>query len=218
MRNFKHLVIAAAVLAGTALPALSQAEEGPWVVRLRALHIGPANKSDAVPALGLPADQIDVSSKWAPDIDFEYFFNRSWSGELLLTVPQKHDVSVKNVGSLGSFKHLPPTLTVKYNFIPDGTFRPYVGVGVNLTFISDVNLAVPSSVTEGAPLPLKLSSTSVGIASQAGFDVKIDQNWFASVDVKYVQIRSDVKLEDGTKVSAVQVDPWLIGIGVGYRF
>ncbi|HZX27348.1 MAG TPA: OmpW family outer membrane protein, partial [Telluria sp.] len=38
-----------------------------------------------------------------------------------------------------------------------------------------------------------------------------------NVDVKKVQIRSDVAIS-GAKVSAVQVDPWLFGVGVGYRF
>jgi len=32
-----------------------------------------------------------------------------------------------------------------------------------------------------------------------------------------VQIRSDVNTAAG-KISNVQVDPWLIGVGVGYRF
>jgi outer membrane protein len=212
-KNLAILAVAA-LTTGIALSAPAQADDGPWVVRLRALHIGPANKSDAVPALGLPSDQIDVNSKWAPDLDFEYFFTPNWSSELLLTVPQKQTVSVKGVGDIGTFKHLPPTLTVKYGFLPDGIVRPYVGAGINLTLIMDVNLAVPGET----PLPLKLQSSSFGGALQAGVDVKLDQHWFGSLDVKYVQIRSDVKLTDGTKVSSVKVDPWLIGIGAGYRF
>jgi len=35
--------------------------------------------------------------------------------------------------------------------------------------------------------------------------------------VKWVQIGVDVKA-GGQKVSAVKVDPWLFGAGVGYRF
>jgi outer membrane protein len=30
---------------------------------------------------------------------------------------------------IGTFKHLPPILTVKYNFNPGGKIRPYVGAG-----------------------------------------------------------------------------------------
>ncbi|WP_306597834.1 OmpW family outer membrane protein [Geothrix sp. 21YS21S-2] len=40
-----------------------------------------------------------------------------------------------------------------------------------------------------------------------------------NLDVKYAKLGSDVKLAaNGAKVSAVQLDPMLIGVGVGYRF
>lgn len=40
---------------------------------------------------------------------------------------------------------------------------------------------------------------------------------FLNFDVKKLQIRTDVKLA-GTTLSTVKVDPWLIGVGIGYRF
>jgi outer membrane protein len=199
-----------------AIPA--RAEEGSLLVRVRALHIAPANKSDAIPALGVPADQIEVSSKWIPDVDFEYFFSKNWSTELVLTYPQKHDVSLKGGTALGTFKHLPPTLTAKYNFNPEGTFRPYIGVGINLTLLMNVELAVPNGAGEGVDLPLSLKNHSVGAAVQAGADFKLADHWYANIDAKYVQIRSDVYAAGVGKVSAVKVDPVLLGAGIAYRF
>jgi outer membrane protein len=64
---------------------------------------------------------------------------------------------------------------------------------------------------------LDLDSSSVGLAAQAGVDFQIDKNWLINVDVKYVQIKSDVKA-GGVKVTTVKVDPMLYGVGVGYRF
>ena len=225
----------ATALAGFSLNVL--ADDGPFVIRVRALDIRTANQSDAIPALGVPADKIDVSSKWIPDIDLEYYFGPQWSTELVLTVPQQHEVSVEGVGSLGSFKQLPPTLTAKYHLNPGGAFSPYIGAGVNLTLIMDVNLAVPAAVlangglaavahqvvsptahAAAGDLPLKLDNHSLGGALQAGVDVQFADHWYGNLDVKYVQIRSDVKLADGTKVSAVKVDPLLVGVGVAYRF
>ena len=66
----------------------------------------------------------------------------------MLTYPQSQTVSVNGLGATGTFKHPPPTLTIDYNFLPDGVFRPHVGVGVNLTFISNVNLARATQVAE----------------------------------------------------------------------
>ena len=43
------------------------------------------------------------------------------------------------------------------------------------------------------------------------------QNVVVNVDVKKVQIRTDVK-SSGTKIGDFRVDPWLLGVGVGWRF
>ena len=182
------------------------------MVRVRAVNLDPANDSDAIPALGVPSDAIHVEDKVIPEIDFTYFLTRNIAAELVLTYPQKHDVTLAGT-KIGSFKHLPPTLTLQYHFQPDAQFRPYVGAGVNYTRLSSVNLAVPG-VGE-----LDLENDSIGGALQAGFDVKLNQNWFFNVDIKKVWISSDVTLKaTGAKVSAVNVDPVLIGIGLGYRF
>lgn len=224
------LLIAAALAAGA--PA-AQADEGPLVVRLRAVYLDFAQKSDAfsvtpygtTTAVAVPKDAIEVNKKWIPDVDLEYFFTKNLSSELVLTYPQSQDVSVNVPGvgkvAIGSFKHLPPTLTAKWNFSPDGTFRPYLGLGINLTLISSVDLHVPVGVSPvNGPLALDLQKSSVGIAAQAGFDVKVADHWFVNADVKYVQLGSDVKVPalGGATLTKVHLDPWLLGLGVGYRF
>src|SRR5450631_284153 len=125
-----------------------RADDDPWEVRLRGVYLDPANKSDAIPGLA-PKDAIHINDKWLPDLDFEYFFTPHWSTELVLTYPQTQDVTVEKSAlggptPIGTFKHLPPILTGKYNFNPDGMFRPYFGIGVNYTLIWDVSLNVPT--------------------------------------------------------------------------
>jgi outer membrane protein len=114
--------------------------------------------------------------------------------------------------SIGTFRHLPPVLTVKYDFLPNQDLQPYVGVGVNLTLISDVNLAVPGVGH------LTLNSSSVGPALQAGLDYKIAEHWYLNGDLKWFKLGSEVDLTGTGKVSTVHIDPFLIGIGIGYRF
>ena len=134
------------------------------------------------------------------------------SSELLLTVPQSQRVTaLGGPTTIGTFKHLPPTLLAKWNFLPESTVQPYVGAGVNITLISNVNLNVP---TVGR---LDLDRWSVGPAVQAGFDYKLADHWFLNADLKWAMIRSDVKFRGG-KISEVRLDPFLFGIGVGYRF
>lgn len=199
------LALAALGFAGQAL-----AQHSPWLVRARAVHLDMANKSEAIPALGVPADAITVDNKTIPELDITYFLTPNIAAELVLTVPQKQTVSVGG-SAIGTFKHLPPTLTVQYHFTPSAPVSPYVGAGLNYTLIGKTNLSIPGV---GNP---DLENSSLGFALQAGVDYKLDRNWVLNLDVKKVQIRSDV-LVGGGKVSSVKLDPLLVGVGLGYRF
>ncbi len=200
--------LAAAVLATLSLAASTAAvaQETPWLVRVRAVHIDPADKSDPVGGAGA-SDRLTVSSKTIPELDVSYFFTPNLAAELILTYPQKHDVFLDG-GKIGTFKHLPPTLLAQYHFVLDAPIKPYIGAGVNYTTMSKVDLLSGKA---------GLEHDSFGFALQAGVDYAIDKKWSLNVDVKKVQIRSDVFI-GGAKASAVKVDPLLIGVGVGYRF
>lgn len=198
--------VAAVLAALTLVSGNVLAQESPWLVRVRAVNIDTADKSDPVGGVGA-SDRIHVKNKTIPEVDISYFFTKNIATELILTYPQKHDVTLDGA-NIGSIKHLPPTLTVQYHFAPDATIRPYVGAGVNWTTFSKVKLL------NGAA---SLEHDSFGLALQAGVDFAIDKNWSINLDVKKVQIRSDV-LIGGAKASRVKVDPVLLGVGVGYRF
>lgn len=220
----KLLVVAVSTIAtlGTSVTFAQQAEPN-RMVRVRAVHIDTANKSDGVAAAAIPADAIQVSNKTIPEIDFSYFFSRNLAAELVLTYPQKHDVTVTRSAAgafgAGSFKHLPPTLTLQYHFAPDGQFRPYVGAGVNYTRISNVNLAPLDAVTRTLVAGSNsLDKNSWGGALQFGFDVKVGPNSFINFDVKKVYIQSNLTHSTLGKLSTVKVDPVLLGIGYGVKF
>ncbi|MGB9992671.1 OmpW/AlkL family protein [Massilia sp. SM-13] len=202
----KRAVLAVIATTAALMGANAFAESTPWLVRARAVHIDPADKSDPVGGTGA-ADRIAVSSKTIPEVDISYFFTPHVAAELVLTYPQKHDVYLDGK-TIGTFKHLPPTLLAQYHFTPAEQFSPYVGLGLNWTTFSKNKLLGGQG---------SLEHDSFGLAVQAGFDVKLDKNWSLNVDVKKVQLRSDV-LIGGAKASRVKVDPVLFGVGVGYRF
>jgi outer membrane protein len=203
-KSMLKLMVAALGLVGAAVPGWAQ--ESPWLVRVRAVHIDPADKSDPVGGTGA-SDRLHVSSKWIPEVDISYFLTPNWAAELVLTYPQKHDVLLDGQ-RIGSFKHVPPTLLAQYHFLPGAQFDPYVGAGINYTLISKVD------ILNGAG---RLEHDSIGAALQAGVDFRIDGKWSVNLDVKKVQIRSDVDI-NGAHASRVKIDPVLLGVGVGYRF
>ena len=194
----KKMIVLAA-LAACAAGAV-QAQESPWMVRARVTNLGMENKNGVAAVPGLAA-----SDKTIPEVDISYFFNKNVAAELILTVPQKHDVTT-NGGPLGTFKHLPPTLLAQYHFTDFNGFKPYVGAGINYTKISSVQLDGPT-----------LDNHSWGAAFQVGVDIPLDKKWSLNFDVKKIYIKTNV-YSGGTNLGTLQLDPVAASVGVGYRF
>jgi outer membrane protein len=195
MKLLRSLSVVTAL--STALPFASAAS--PWSVRLAATYLQTTDGSTN------SAVDIDIEDKLIPEFDITYAFTEHWAAELVLTVPQEHEVKVNGVKA-GDFKHLPPTLLAKYTFDSIGGFTPYLGAGVNFTLIFDENLG-------GA----KLDNYSVGPAAQAGFDYSLSDRWALNVDVKRAMLRTDVKA-GGVTLTEARLDPWLYSLGLRYTF
>ncbi|MBI4861403.1 MAG: OmpW family protein [Candidatus Riflebacteria bacterium] len=180
-----------------------------WRLRIRALGIFPAEGMDANQGLLLGANDIKINNKLTGEFDATYIFDNHVGLELSLPIPVEHTVDQKSTGArLGTFKQMPACLTLQYHFHPDRDFQPYLGAGLNYTSISTVNL--------GGLAGLDLDRSSWGAALQGGFDVKLNDKTFFNLDVKKVFSNVDLK-QFGAKISNVQLDPWLIGVGVGFK-
>lgn len=194
----KNLLAVAVLCALTSGAAFAQQAESPWLVRVRAVHLDSANKDST--GLGL-----SINNKTIPEFDITYFFNKNVAAELVLTVPQKHDVR-SNGTNIGTLKHLPPSLLLQYHFDAPG-FKPYVGAGVNYTRFSSLNL----------PAGVGIDRNSWGGALQVGVDIPLNKNLSLNFDVKKVYIKTDV-FAGGVKAGTFKVDPVLVGVGLGWRF
>ena len=62
-----------------------------------------------------------------------------------------------------------------------------------------------------------IDKNSFGLALQAGVDFPLGDGWLLNLDVKKVQIQTDV-YSAGTKAGTFKVDPLLLAVGVGKRF
>jgi outer membrane protein len=194
--------IALAALAATtafvpAVQAQKNDDSGTWLVRGRAIYLDPVGQNTAL--------DLSINSKLFPEVDISYFFTPNIAAELVLTYPQKQDVRLGGT-TIGTLKHLPPTLSLQYHFT-GMSFRPYVGVGLNYTLISSVNL--PAGVT--------VDKNSTGLALGAGVDVPMGGGWLFNVDLKKVQIGTNVTVA-GTSYGKFKIDPMLFSVGVGKRF
>jgi outer membrane protein len=200
----KKVLGLAVVSLAMATPAAMAQDSGSWLIRARALNLQSANKDTT----GL---SLSVNDKTFPEVDISYFISPSLAVELILTYPQKHDIRSGGT-KIGTLKHLPPSLLAQWHF-PMAGFRPYVGAGVNLTLFSDVKFD-PAVV---AALNPRIDKRSTGLAFQVGADLPIGGGWLLNVDVKKVQLETDV-FSGNTRAGTFKVDPTLLSLGVGKRF
>lgn len=182
------------------LPVAAAPVEGPWMVGARGIYLDPANRPGT-----------DASDRWLPEFDLEYFFDSHWSTELAFDLPRNSALSITNShgghsGATGRLTELPAYLLVKYNFLPDARWRPYIGTGVNVISRYQVDAG-----------PYSLSSTSLGPAAQVGVQVRLGGSWFLDADAKWAWSRPDLRV-DGAAASTINMDRWTYGIGAAYRF
>jgi len=157
--------------------------------------------------------KASVGDGLAPEVDFSYYFTDAISAELIAATTQ-HSLKHSTAGDLGRTWVLPPTLTVQYHPLPHNDFNPYVGAGLNYSIFYSEQSAKGNNVT-GLDV-----DGGVGYALQAGTDYWIDEHWGVNFDVKKLFLNVDAKMNVGaTPVTAdVDLDPWVIGAGVSYRF
>ena len=174
------------------------ADAGDWLFRAGGSVVDP--KSDN-------HDLVDVEESYMVTFNGTYFITDQWAVELLAALPFEHDIDAKHGGKIGEVKHLPPTLSAQYHFLPNNNIRPYVGAGFNYTFLYEEDL-------DGADLDL---DNSAGWAAQIGVDIDISDKLFMNAEVRYLDIDSDAKV-NGVSIGTIEIDPLLFGINVGFRF
>lgn len=208
--RIKTLVAAMAAVASLApIAAQAQAQENPWMVRVRAVDVLFQNgQSSTVQDLNLKAQ-----NRWIPEFDVSYFFTKNIAAELVLTWPQQVNI-YGNLGqgqqNVGKITALPPSLLAQYHFTDLGAFKPYVGAGVNYTIFGN---------RQNFVVPVQVEPSSVGFVGQVGMDYMLDKNWGLNVDVKYATMATNVQLvSGGTNLGKLTLNPWMPAVGVTYKF
>ena len=209
------------LLATAAIPTPLFAEAGDVLLRVRAVVVSPTENSGSIlPAF--PGEGVEVSDSFAPEVDVTYMATDHIGFELIAATT-KHDFAgtsgtTGTIGELGSTWVLPPTLTVQYHFAPDAPVRPYIGAGINYTafYSEDASTGLENAI---GPTNVSLSD-SWGWALQAGLDIDIGENIFLNFDVKYIDIDTTATLGNaaaGTQQVDIDLDPFVFGIGIGFR-
>jgi len=201
----KKIAVTLMSIIASASPALAdpQGPAGDWMVRARMLGVIPQESSH----MNI-ADKVRVDNSVVPELDITYFFSDNIAAELIAAVTP-HDISTRGGVDAGSAWLLPPTATLQYHFTDYDQAKPYLGAGVNYTHFFNAKAGSLNAVKY---------DDSIGFALQAGIDVPIADRWYFNADVKKIWIDTTARFSPSGVRADVDINPLLVGVGIGYRF
>ncbi|KQN50114.1 hypothetical protein ASE99_12985 [Serratia sp. Leaf51] len=204
-----------ALVAAAVFPAVANAHQaGDVIFRVGTATVRPTEGSDNVLGLG----SFDINNNTQMGMTLGYMFTDNIGVELLAATPFQHKVGLKNTGTIAEVKQLPPSLMAQYYFGDKlDKLRPYLGVGINYTTFYDTNFNQTGRDAGLSDLSVK---DSWGVATQAGLDYNLDENWLINMSVWWMDIDTEVKFKAGGEQQNIntRIDPWVFMFGVGYRF
>ncbi len=209
-RTLSTAIIAASTTAAFAPTAqaeswLGSPVENSFQLRGRVLGVISTEESTVSPIGG----EVEIDNAPTAEVDFTYFINSRFSIEAIAAL-SIHEVEVIDpYVSLGEVIVVPPTVTLQYRFLPDCPVQPYVGAGINYTFLKATD----------APQQFDVSyDNSLGYALQIGADFMMSENWLFNLDLKYIGSSADASINGGDITADVDFNPVIIGAGIGFRF
>jgi len=191
------ILFAASALAVSVSGAYAASDES--ILRLKAIQVEPDVQGD------FPG--LDVDGATGGEVGFTGFLSEHWAIDLGIGTT-KHDVTF-NGANAGTVKLMPVNLMLQYHFLPDAGFRPYLGAGGNYTRFYEVR------TTGGLA---DVDRDTFGPVAQVGFDVPLGKTALLNFDVKKIWLDTDVNVAGGAASGNVKLDPWVYGVGVGFKF
>lgn len=227
----KKLWITSALLAGSLLATQAHAlEKGDWLVRAGATGVFPES-TDSGPvsttATGsLAGTAIGPDDAWSLGLTFGYALTDNLVIDVLAAWPFKHNIETNGTlqgiigpGDIGEIKQLPPTVSLQYYFTPKSTIRPFVGAGINYFYAFDEKVKGPLAAAGYTSLDV---DSTWGLALQAGVDFDINENWFVTTDLRWIEVETDATATGGAlgtvSVGDITVSPWVFSVMVGRTF
>lgn len=159
--------------------------------------------------------KAEFDGSGAPTLGLSYYLNDNVAIEGWGAASKfDHRVTTAADGKIGTVSSQPWALSGQYHF-RDGnaTVRPFVGLGY---FQSNISEEDQDKIGPYADNHIGMS-TPKGAMATVGVDLNFTPRVFARADARYLHGGSDIAV-DGAKVGEADLNPVVIGVGVGARF
>ena len=218
------LIHAAAGLGRVLPPSVAPAEDGDWLLRAGVHQINP-DKNNLPDVLG---GNVVLDKDETFTLDAEYMLTRAHRRRSLRSLCTSRTtcssrtralVTPQNIGETDLFA---PILGLNWHFNVDGAIRPYLGVGVNWSDFSGEERVWPGGSGEltarnrpGVRVsPVALASTSAPASTGSS-------TWMCATSISSTDVEARVPAGLGfttVPLGEANIDPWIYGIAIGYRF
>lgn len=179
--------------------------DGVFMVKGRFVNVIPVEKQDRIDAGG----NSTIGKSLTPEVALSYFLTPNVAAELSLSA-SKHTIKAENnslrLENKASTWIVPPSLILQYHFTGSSFVKPYLGAGITYTMFHN---------DRGGQTHHKSHST---LALQAGLDIPIVKNLYASIDVKKMLPRRAGHISSDTAFAEIKMSPWIVGAGLGVSF
>ncbi|OXJ31032.1 hypothetical protein CFB82_25460 [Burkholderia sp. HI2714] len=206
------------------------------------LHIAP--QGDATPLIVQSVGGVAVNRQLAGTgahasstdtlgITTEYYVTDNLGVAMLLGMPLKvnliGDGTLQKYGTLGTTRPMPPAIELRYHlFSATSKFRPYLGIGANYTWFTQVRATnsqfVSDSFGPGGSARATLSS-SWNPVFELGANYAISKHWSVGTSVGYMPVKTHLTLygqtATGTQIvskSTLRLNPLSVFLNVAYTF
>ncbi|GGW96181.1 OmpW family outer membrane protein [Alteromonas halophila] len=222
----KKQLLALAISAAVFSPFTFSHQAGDILVRAGATTVAPDESTSNIFAGGADLGvALTIDKNTQLGLNIAYFLTDNINVELLAATPFTHDVNFSvndplgTGNKVGEVTHLPPTLSVNYYFNdPSSAFQPYVGAGLNYTFIYDEEF---TGANRDAGLSDLSLDNSAGLSAQVGMDYMVNKTWHVNASVRWIDIDTEASFDVGGadgRIADIEIDPWVYTISVGYTF
>ncbi|WP_206996562.1 OmpW/AlkL family protein [Trinickia mobilis] len=246
MRIYRRTVSSAAVVASICVAAFTDnanaQSAGSATLSVGWLHVAP--QGDATPLTvetvgGVPVNQqlvgsgAHATSTDTIGITTEYYVTDKIGVALLYGLPLKVNLvgngTLQKYGTLGSTTPMPPALDLRYHlFSAESKFRPFIGLGVNYTWFTQVRATNSQFITDsfgpGGSAHATLSS-SWNPVFELGANYAITKHWSVGASLNYIPVKTNLTLYGqtamGTQIvskSTLRLNPLSVFLNVGYTF
>ena len=223
MFSRNRLLIQAVLVLAMSAPAVVAAEDGDWLLRFGVHQINP-DKNNLPDTFG---GNVVFDKEEAITLDAEYMLTPHIGVDLFVPSFTSHEIHSRTQASAMP-RRSARRICSRRSSVSTGTSTSTDRSGrISASGPTGRTSATRSSLaTACCPSGSRLEiDQAFGLAGRAGVDIGTSEHWFLNLDARYVDLQTDVeaRVPSGlgfTDVPAgeANIDPWIYGIAIGYRF